>query len=203
VIEDAWNHLHLRSLRGLHFTSILPSISKGLTQLHIPGKIVHDPSSGETNGTNGDYDHSLSANGIIGKQKSTPRLLLWSAADKDGITRLIHAHNDYFQNHQHKAQDCRYLDNLVHTLLMHRSVFDWRAFSVITDPNQLLQLDGITSSALKSEDSSDLGFVFTGQGAQWPGMGHELMAVPAFHESILRSDEYLRHLGCDWSLLGK
>ena len=46
-----------------------------------------------------------------------------------------------------------------------------------------------------------LGFVFTGQGAQWVRMGFELNKYPVFRESVKFSDEYLRFaFDCPWSV---
>lgn len=47
-----------------------------------------------------------------------------------------------------------------------------------------------------------IGFVFTGQGAQWAGMGMSLMnEYPVFASAISRADTCLRHLGAPFSLV--
>ena len=47
-----------------------------------------------------------------------------------------------------------------------------------------------------------IGFVFTGQGAQWARMGAELNQYPIFRQSVEASDEYLRNdLKCRWSAM--
>ena len=40
-------------------------------------------------------------------------------------------------------------------------------------------------------------FVFTGMGCQWPQMGHDLMTLDCFRESIMRSDAVLKPYGID------
>lgn len=47
-----------------------------------------------------------------------------------------------------------------------------------------------------------IGFVFTGQGAQWYAMGRQLLQYPVFLKSMEDSDRSLKKLGSQWSLLG-
>ncbi|CCF42156.1 hypothetical protein CH063_12229, partial [Colletotrichum higginsianum] len=54
----------------------------------------------------------------------------------------------------------------------------------------------------KETEPLRIGFVFTGQGAQWWGMGRELYgAYPIYTAAIDRADECLRKLGAEWSLV--
>ena len=49
-------------------------------------------------------------------------------------------------------------------------------------------------------DEPTIGFIFTGQGAQWAKMGVELERYPIFRDSVEESDKFLRSaLGCKWS----
>jgi zearalenone synthase (highly reducing iterative type I polyketide synthase) len=57
-------------------------------------------------------------------------------------------------------------------------------------------------AATRSSNKARIGFVFTGQGAQWPRMGLELMKYTAFHDSVQAADRYLtHHLDCSWSVM--
>lgn len=48
-----------------------------------------------------------------------------------------------------------------------------------------------------------VGFVFTGQGAQWRGMGKELLEVcPVFRQSIQRIDCFMAQMGAPICILG-
>ncbi|KAG6365680.1 hypothetical protein INS49_007291 [Diaporthe citri] len=47
-----------------------------------------------------------------------------------------------------------------------------------------------------------LHFLFTGQGAQWPRMGLDLLQFEPFRGALEQADTYLRQeLGCEWSLM--
>ncbi|KAI0006642.1 hypothetical protein F4779DRAFT_629681 [Xylariaceae sp. FL0662B] len=77
------------------------------------------------------------------------------------------------------------LDRLAYTLAASRSILPWRAFAVT----------GEDSGAEPS-----VALVFTVQGAQYMGMGMELLQYPVFKESLERSDKILANLGCGWSV---
>ena len=96
------------------------------------------------------------------------------------------------------------LGNLAYTLGQRRSIFPWIVATPAESKSSLI--DAFDYSALKPTRSLDqprLGFVFTGQGAQWYAMGRELIeAYPIFEESLCEADKYLRDFGASWSLMG-
>lgn len=57
--------------------------------------------------------------------------------------------------------------------------------------------------ATKADASHKVAFVFTGQGAQYPQMGKELLTYPCYKDNLLDSEKQPRILGCPWSLTGK
>ncbi|KAF4345876.1 polyketide synthase [Fusarium beomiforme] len=97
--------------------------------------------------------------------------------------------------------DCADTQGLALTLATRRSILPWKSFIVAGDMDELLvQLSSSEFKPVRSLNKPRLAFVFTGQGAQWPGMGRELFAYPVFRASIVAADHYLKHeLGCPWS----
>ena len=105
-----------------------------------------------------------------------------------------------------RAQDPgEVLGDLAFTLSEHRSVWPWKAALSANSLSQLAEV--VTSDSVRftrSPKPKGLGFVFTGQGAQWHAMGRELIEkYPIFQRSLELADQYLRDLGAPWSLSGE
>lgn len=100
-------------------------------------------------------------------------------------------------------RDARMLLSLAHTLLQRRSLLRWRSFAVAYPFQDFGNLD--ISRPVYSRPSSELSlsFVFTGQGAQWLGMGRELFVYDVFRQSIQDAISYLMGVGCFLHLAGK
>ncbi len=97
------------------------------------------------------------------------------------------------------------LDDLAYTLAARRSFLSWRTTITATDTTDLIaQLSNFNAADMqKSRDSVSIAFAFTGQGAQWTGMGRELMAYPVYRDSIREIDQILESLGADRSVEGE
>ncbi|KAF5015915.1 hypothetical protein F66182_12573, partial [Fusarium sp. NRRL 66182] len=97
----------------------------------------------------------------------------------------------------------RYLDNLAYTLGQRRTRFPWVASHSARNTMELVQaLDSVKMKPAKAIERPKIGFVFTGQGAQWWAMGRELIeAYPVYKQSVLEAEGYLREFGCQWSLI--
>ncbi|KAH8692502.1 polyketide synthase [Phaeosphaeriaceae sp. PMI808] len=116
--------------------------------------------------------------------RSRPYLLVFSAHEMGALKRNAATHGKV-------AADYSLLD-LSHTLANHRTRFQSKGM-VVTTPATLHQ-DIVKDTpnlvlADRKESASTLGFVFTGQGAQWARMGAQLMTYyPTFLMSIRRMD---------------
>ncbi|CAI7646607.1 unnamed protein product [Penicillium glandicola] len=126
-------------------------------------------------------------------------VLFFSANDQAGVKRQANAYSAYFSK-PNKDMDAAYLENLAYTLSLRRTQFDWRSFAIVNSVKDLPCLDSILSPVIKSTENPAIGFLFTGQGAQWAGMGSELMHLPLFSESLKRSERFLLSMGCEWHL---
>lgn len=95
------------------------------------------------------------------------------------------------------------MDDLAFTLNEHRSRFMWKTAVVgksIRDLGTSLSGNPRIRSSIRKPT---LGFVFTGQGAQWAGMGKELLhAYPVFRESIAKIDLFLSKIRAPLSVFG-
>ncbi|GKT45235.1 highly reducing polyketide synthase fum1 [Colletotrichum spaethianum] len=120
-------------------------------------------------------------------------LMVYSANTADSLRRQVVNNQKYISEHPDS------LDDVSYTLASRRSHLPHRAFSVMQDG-----IDLSTSPFGKAPNiSADLALVFTGQGAQWPQMGAELLkANKVFAQSIRKMDKVLSSLpdGPTWTL---
>lgn len=127
----------------------------------------------------------------------SPQLFVLSSHDQDGISRLRKAYEEYLPSMTES------LYNLSHTLASKRSRFNWRAAVVASSAQGLKDTLAQGLSATRAVSEPGLGFVFTGQGAQWARMGTGLMHYLPYRRSVECADAYLKTLGCEWSVIGE
>lgn len=95
------------------------------------------------------------------------------------------------------------MSDVAYTLGQRRSLLQWRvAIPALRSFDLIETINGQNVSLGKESDSLRVGFIFTGQGAQWYGMGRELyQQYPVFANAIDYADVCLASLGAPWSLL--
>ena len=122
----------------------------------------------------------------IGQQTNDdvkPTLLVFSANHPDSLQKLTEKYRDYIDRSSVSLRD------LAYTLGVRREHMLYKSFGIT---------DGMSfeaSSTTKSDSTLVPAFVFTGQGAQWPRMGKELIAdYDSFRADIRKMDISLSQL---------
>ncbi|OQD87457.1 hypothetical protein PENSOL_c077G02280 [Penicillium solitum] len=129
------------------------------------------------------------------------RLLMLSGFDERTCIQQIQTLRNHIVYRADAVDHEEFLDDLAYTVNERRSVFPWKA-AVVGDT--LVGLAASLTQNLKARSAirkPTLGFVFTGQGAQWAGMGKELLqAYPVFKISILGIDRFLNDIGAPFTV---
>jgi acyl transferase domain-containing protein len=120
----------------------------------------------------------------VAQHTSESALLLFSATNAESLKKRASDIRDHALSLPDKIND------LAYTLAVRRDHLPHRAFSVT---NGVTMGDFIAAD--KAKQAPQPVFVFTGQGAQWPAMGKELVEIfPSFQDDILRFSQLLGHL---------
>lgn len=126
-----------------------------------------------------------------------------SGFDETSCTKQAERLREYLFERESLTDDA-FMNSLAFTLNEHRTRLPYK---VAVTGDTASQVAGVLSSKVKVKRSTKkptVGYVFTGQGAQSPGMGRELLdAYPVFRKSIENIDGYLKHIGAPFSVLGK
>ncbi|KAI6355122.1 hypothetical protein MCOR25_008327 [Pyricularia grisea] len=136
-----------------------------------------------------------------GGQESTgrkkQRLFVVSSRDNSGVVRVARSLAAYLDKHSAKASP---VADLAYTLGSKRSRLPWKTFCIASGPTDLrANLLALTAdTAVRASGAGRIGFVFTGQGAQWATMGLKLMEFPVFKRSFEQCQSYLKDLDCPW-----
>lgn len=154
------------------------SFGYGGTNGHVVIENVHTLHPG--------YEHAKPKKDAAHDRSSKkPYLLTFAAHDNKTLAQNV-------QSIAGVASDY-YLADLAHTLNLHRTRFAKRAFTVVHEGKET---EAFTSDAIQTGNAtkgqSSVGFLFTGQGAQWAGMGrHALKEFPTFKNAIRKLDMVL------------
>lgn len=131
------------------------------------------------------------------------RVFFCSSQDQAGIKRIGDSMANHLDSLGTTASAPEYMANLAHTLSVVRSDLSWRAAfladSAAELQDKLVDNPGENARRADRQKPPRIGFVFTGQGAQWTNMGVELLEKPVFSDSLSLSAQFLQEMGCDWN----
>lgn len=191
VLDDALHFLRQRNLEGNHCTTENPGSSEAPSSNGIkPTQAI------QLNGHNGSKESV--------KDITFPRLLILSAFDKPALQRVLDLHSQWVQKNKSTIKASpEFLRDLTYTLLERRSLLKYRTFAVVDEEDALQAAGGQFSSPIRATNQPRIVFVFTGQGAQWAGMGRGLMQFPVFRDTIEEANAYLKVIGVGFDIIGK
>ncbi|KAF4635682.1 hypothetical protein G7Y89_g2413 [Cudoniella acicularis] len=130
------------------------------------------------------------------------KLFVLSANDKSALEALMKNIGIYLEQRPEIFQN-DLMSNIAYTLGQRRSFLQWRvAISAISSFDLIQTLNGGKMSLLRETEPLRIGFIFTGQGAQWNAMGRELYdQYPVFTSTIDACDRCLVLFGAPFSLV--
>ncbi|GLB23232.1 type I Iterative Polyketide synthase (PKS) [Aspergillus tubingensis] len=176
VIANVFGH------EGIHIGAVKPNLghSEGGTNAHVVLDSALSVGAGSQSGVASD------------ERPGPPHILLASAKSATSLDSNIRVINDYLHDTPSAAVD------LAYTLAFKREHMQHRAFAIV-------EKDGTVSTFEKARAiNPQICFVFTGQGAQWPGMGREMILNSEKFRSVIQGlDEELQRLETppDWKEL--
>jgi acyl transferase domain-containing protein len=133
------------------------------------------------------------------------KLFVLSANDKNALEVLMKNIGIYLEQRPEIFQD-NLMSNIAYTLGQRRSLLQWRVAIPASSSFDLIQsLNSGKTTPMRGEvEGLRIGFIFTGQGAQYHNMGRELYEqYPTYSRTMDACDRYLISLGAPFSLLGK
>ncbi|CAI7654524.1 unnamed protein product [Penicillium viridicatum] len=132
----------------------------------------------------------------------SPRLFVLSANDEASAKSMVTNLSIYIE--QHPEAFLQHLPHfLSYTLGQRRTHHQWRiAFTASSCYELGPYLSSVDARPSRAMKSPKIAFVYTGQGAQWAGMGRELMTShPVFANTINTAASILSTLGAEFSLV--
>lgn len=198
ILDDAYHYLKSRGIKGFHNTRRVYDSSPVSEADSAIDLSLFSPAPSALEG----MQHLHQQDYFFENTHESPKLFVWSSQDRSGIDRQYKSYIEYLQGRlkNHSAVD--FTARLAYTLGSRRSQLSWRTFCVASSVKEICHSLEEMPKPIRSSTALSIGFVFTGQGAQWYAMGRELLSHQTFRQSLEDATAYLGSLKCPWSLLG-
>jgi acyl transferase domain-containing protein/NADPH:quinone reductase-like Zn-dependent oxidoreductase/SAM-dependent methyltransferase len=203
ILEDAASFLSRHGLEGCHATIPRHEYIDGVLEpayCNDNASSLASTPADETSSSKLSQAASDCSSEILRDWHPTPRLLVLSSNDQEGVKRNVDRLQSYLALETCTAPS--FLSDLALTLNTKRTTLPWKSYVVTTGPADLREKISSFAPVVRSSSSAvpRVTFVFTGQGAQWHAMGKGLSVFATFAKSMQRSETILKSLGCPWSL---
>jgi len=191
ILDDAFHYLAERNLDGKHHSvNLSPPTTPSLFDFGI--EVSSQPSD-------------LASNETPVPPAQRHKLYVLSSHEESGISRLCAAYSLYLEEKSspelHDDELEQLGSNLAYTLCCRRSKLPWKSFLVSPSVAKLpSQFEEDFWTPVRSSQTPNIAFIFSGQGAQWFGMGRELLRFERFSKSLEEADGYMKAIGSEWSL---
>lgn len=158
------------------------------------------PTNGNVNGRAKEKTTNGNVNGHA-VAKPLPQILCLSAKDEAALLRTADSYAAYLSTSP--WSDAVQLRQLAFTLIHRRTKFPWRSFAIVGGDSEV-DTAKVREEATRS-DSSKLGiaYVFTGQGAQYAGMGKQLLVYQVFADTLRAIGAIYKSFGAEWDVIGE
>ncbi|KAK2628215.1 hypothetical protein QTJ16_002861 [Diplocarpon rosae] len=131
------------------------------------------------------------------------KLFVLSANDKNSLEVMMKNMVVYLEQRPEIFQS-ELMSNVAYTLGQRRSFLQWRVAISTAKSFELIETLNGKATPTRHTESPRLGFIFTGQGAQWSAMGRELYdQYPIFKTTMDACEDCLVSFGATFSLLAE
>lgn len=143
----------------------IPRISSINVDCHTNGMVTN---GAVTNGVGNGFANRASTNGASSPPSKdlvpgpNPRILTWSSADEDGITRFAEPWKQYFSNKTSTSGSETYLNDLVYTLNRRRSRLPWTTYALVDETTKLTDVVKAWTLPVRRKGTQNIAFVFSG-----------------------------------------
>jgi acyl transferase domain-containing protein len=204
IIDDAYHYMQSRNMSGKHKTVLRSEDVRESADSESGASRAQTPSSLEVSAKDSSSASSSSSiHSTTTDEPHRPRAFYLSAHESSSLTGLAKTYADYLATIK-LADEEKLLDDLAFTLSERRSKLEFGSTIIASTLKDLIEgLEDCPLPTRKLPHVPKIGFVFTGQGAQWWAMGRELMQYTVFAQSIDACGRAVASFGSPWSLSSK